>query len=1038
MTFSKSLISLDRFLNQGEDFTRDFPVSRFAFPGRGMKWRENPRSQCGRIGNDVLFQLKISPPEKKHGLLEEIHTFSAENSKRLPPAEWDRLLANPDSPFYAQELDWTPENQEENSRGGAGFLHGLRVLCVCLYLDSLQRSAARDAKDWDRPAKELKKQSAQKLKSLEAVLPDQFHPPPIPDAFLPISKQAAEEEVFFHAIEYHLKKAESHGRDLEQQALIIEKIRPPMGIVTHTSPALLRPCSYLLMDARIDAASGIPYNAALILSILQDIRCTQICLSALEKYPPRHTKIRENLIYTLGVLAADQTVPHLIESLKQPDQYSSPPDDIKGQVGLLREQKEEAIHALGRIGEASLKALPALCPYTEHSSAVLQTTLAWTLGELGRAQKKRYGGVSADILISMLKLLQSKHKQVFEEAVAALKKIDMPEFIHALYLYNVGAVNILGLKPAQRGLYELSETLHFLIRTKGQAVIAVNGDSGTGKTYFCHALLKGFAGISSREILYLMRDRPQDQKTFNRMLGIKWLRKYIEPSYYQGYPFSEDEDDPESFFMQFFSGHSGKKLIILDGCRDRYYFQRVIDLFYFHGRLDCEVNFRATHSTRRRNLEEREIALESVKNHLSFLEEPALEDTHFYREGFLFLYDLDNSLNSRLSREEIHELFGKSRIDEWGDLIRLGRFTEPGKSLVSSMPFLSSQQKEIHCRSGRFPGSQIQAFSADERRFTPVLNPRLAEDPNFLLSVEMDDLKPKTLRFYALEQIAGTGTGGEVFILSFIDNRIFYIQTRQHPEHDPILLGRDVFLISSRGEIQRISFESRETEIFSPLHSPVCSGAVYKRDMIITGHRDGTVAVWDFQKRKYHIHQSHSAAVRSLSADHYGYIFSWGEDEILTRWHPEQSGGTVFPLPSSRIPRLLMGPRNRLISLTFGPSQTSILKIFDFSKRREHNLEVPGNQPVNQAAVDQQGRIIAALGSKSRGTSGTLAVMNPSLASPEYHMLAGHSHETLGCMVMGPKILTCGREKSGRFSLRIWGTPYFVQREHAKFSLQKL
>jgi hypothetical protein len=100
--------------------------------------------------------------------------------------------------------------------------------------------------------------------------------------------------------------------------------------------------------------------------------------------------------------------------------------------------------------------------------------------------------------------------------------------------------------------------------------------------------------------------------------------------------------------------------------RDRHYFQRVIDLFYFHGRLDCEVNFRATHSTRRCNLEEREIALESVKNHLAFLEEPALEDTHFYREGFLILYDLDNSLGSRLNREEIHELFGKSRIESWG------------------------------------------------------------------------------------------------------------------------------------------------------------------------------------------------------------------------------------------------------------------------------------------------------------------------------------------------------------------------------------
>jgi len=44
-------------------------------------------------------------------------------------------------------------------------------------------------------------------------------------------------------------------------------------------------------------------------------------------------------------------------------------------------------------------------------------------------------------------------------------------------------------------------------------------------------------------------------------------------------------------------------LIIIDGCRDQYYFQRVIDLLYFREKLDIVVNFRANFSTRRKNLE---------------------------------------------------------------------------------------------------------------------------------------------------------------------------------------------------------------------------------------------------------------------------------------------------------------------------------------------------------------------------------------------------------------------------------------------------
>lgn len=158
-------------------------------------------------------------------------------------------------------------------------------------------------------------------------------------------------------------------------------------------------------------------------------------------------------------------------------------------------------------------------------------------------------------------------------------------------------------------------------------------------------------------------------------------------------PLSEEEDNPEEFLNQFLEENSDKKIIILDGCRDRYYFQRVIDLFYFRGKLDAVVNFRATFSTRRLNLEEREIALESVKTHLSFLEEPTFEDTLFYREGNTVLYDLDNSLSCRLNSQETQELFEKRRIDSWGDLIRIGDFKEETVPLKSGGETISIQRK---------------------------------------------------------------------------------------------------------------------------------------------------------------------------------------------------------------------------------------------------------------------------------------------------------------------------------------------------------
>jgi len=100
----------------------------------------------------------------------------------------------------------------------------------------------------------------------------------------------------------------------------------------------------------------------------------------------------------------------------------------------------------------------------------------------------------------------------------------------------------------------------------------------------------------------------------------------------------ETEDDPEAYFRRFLeeiptsvSSSSTAAATAITSRSHRF--------LLFQGELDIEVNFRANFSTRRLNLESAEFALESVKLHLQFLEEPALEDTSFYQEGLVILYD---------------------------------------------------------------------------------------------------------------------------------------------------------------------------------------------------------------------------------------------------------------------------------------------------------------------------------------------------------------------------------------------------------------
>ena len=647
------------------------------------------------------------------------------------------------------------------------------------------------------------------------------------EVLAPLIRLIAEEERYSAALERLLAESSASMRREEAYSLILERIQPPLGIVTQIPPALFFPCLRLLLDGRIDPESGIPHLASLILSVFQDPRSTEALLQAMARFPVGFTKIRENLIYTLGNLREERAVDALIEVLEAADEIK---ETAAGRptMGLLLEQKEEAIWALGKIGLGAVKAVPALATYADHSSAKLKTYLAWTLGEVGKAQKGATGGVSADVVIALLKLLKDKNRQIFEETVSALRKIDLPEFVHSLYLYHVGAVSILGLKPAQRGLYELSETLHYLLRTKKRTIIAVNGDSGTGKTYFCQAIADGFAGLGPEEILYLMRDSKRGQRVFNRLLGLPWLKKHIDPCYYQDYPLSEDEDDPEAYFRRFLEENSEKRLIILDGCRDRHYFQRVIDFFYLQGELDIEVNFRANFSTRRLNLETREFALESVKLHLQFLEEPALEDTSFYQEGLVILFDLDNSIASRLDREETRELFERPRIDSWGELIRIGDF--------------SGETKTSPCREEKF---RLQTF-LDNRVFQTSIK-------------GIADFALLGRTFF----LAAPGRG--LLSLSFERNEIAEWQAGDAFPKKVVGQPPDRLVTAHQDGTIRVwdSLEKRALAFASQLSS-LTALAIDQAGRIYGGDETGTLRQWDLERRTARDFVSSAGAVRFL------------------------------------------------------------------------------------------------------------------------------------------------------------------------------
>ncbi len=1052
-----------------EDIIEEFNPKRLLFIDTKGQWKENPLTLPECASHELLFHLWSLDDEALSAFVEKILCMAHNNHLRscLNKIRW-ALLKDPSLQLnYPDEMKTERDimrfySSKNLSKDRISFLIVFEVIVWSLVHEAYRINSQLYVPYWDRETRSLcleykiKFQGLNEMfKSLPGIIDKagrnfgfmDYLKGSFPDIFNSIPALIAGADMYTVSIDRLLSRIRDGENSEEIFSLIIQKIQPSQGIVTETSPALLIPCLRLLLNDSIDVSSGIPYYASVILSILKDIRSTEILIKALNSYPFHLTKIRENILYTLGLLKEGSSVDSIAKVLGKKDQMIRSLGAGRKTVCLLHGQKQEAILALGKIGVESLRSLPLLLKYTDHPSTQLNTCLSWTLGEIGSAQREQFGGVSAEIIIALLKLLRSKNKVNFEEAVSALKKIGMPEFLHSLYLYDIGAVNILGLKPAQKGLYELSETLHELIKTRGRAIIAVNGDSGTGKTYFCQAICNGFGGVKSHEILYLMRDRQKDQKIFNRILGIKWLKRHIDFDYFQDYPLSEKEDNPEEFMETFLEENKDKKLILLDGCRDKYYFHRVVELFYTRGALDVEVNFRATFSSRRLNLEERERALESIDTHLSFLEDPVLEDTLFYREGKMIIYDLDNSATSRLDTQEIQELFKKSRIETWGNLIQIGGFEKELKAQAVLQKKLNFRTNEFSPVEQSMPEALKKPFSAEERKFKVELNDNLNFQPNLLGKIEANDIKPVQLRFYAQDQIAGIGEDSGVFVLSFLDNRIFH--TKVYGGNEIVLCGRNICLLSTQGELHRVSFEEKEVIRFGSIGPSITALAAYDSFKVVTGHEDGSVRIWDFSDKKIIVLSGHKEPVCSLVVDYSNHIYSASLDQTIKFWDltkgtvrtMEFSGETVTILkryPNGRI-LTLGGVRTDTLSGEINGNSGKVIRILDLRNNSVQIIPINSAQKISSMNVNPDGRIVLSFewpSTQQKQKDKVLAILSPGKNLCKMDVLEDKVRGKTSSVVMGPKIITCGKDETGAYNLYLWGDTYFVKHELSNILLR--
>ncbi len=846
-----------------------------------------------------------------------------------------------------------------------------------------------------------------------------------------VSKIIIEEEKIRFELRRMLGNIDYERKIKDFYSAISEQTPAALISITALPEALLRPCLELLVDPALDISTGIQYEAAAILGRINDSRAAATILRCLEKYDLKHTNLRCNLIYALGNIPGADMTEAMITILKGPDEICVTTADRSSSYQQSRRwEKCEALWALGKHSIDDATVLPVLREFNRIEDREINIALAWAAAQIGIRQKKECGEIDSTIIEILNNLIQSDDHRVFEEAVYNMRQLELPDLANAARLAGLRTVPIMALKPSHIAFYELSETIIYQGSVKQPVVLAVTGDSGTGKTYFCNAILKGFRDIGEKDILYMMRDNPAHMHVFYRILGIKKLKEFFDPQHYENYPLNESEDDPDAFFDEFIEKHNDKKLIILDGWMDDAYFYQLVKIFYLKGRLDALVNFRTTLSTRRLNLEMREKTLEVVKTCLLCIEKPVLEETEFYRNGDVFIYNLDNSIGARIDAGQIKEVFSRQKIAAWSEFIKIGNFNER-RLLQSHEHIFTKTTENIEVKKEKMHASMAQSIKINEDFFDRQLNDD--EDPGNLLQTIILPMPINNCLFYTHGQIAVSTADGSVGIMVGFNDRIFYSSIGQKVI-EGLAVTRDSFITLNKSEgVHQTSFKKMETRIIAGSEPKITAMTSDRGDIVVTGHDNGLVRVMDLEKEQITSACATREPIVSLFIDYQQTIFIMDHSNRLAVWRVAGNQIEWFDFGALDIIRLAKYPNDRFALITDG--DMNWLSIFDIRKNQCFDYDTAIKGKVSAVYAYADGRIfIAALNDIDGKKISSLTTVNPLVSSSFIESIGSQEGLIKNLFAMGPRLLSYG-EKGKSSIIKIWGSRFYVKTERDKLRL---
>lgn len=247
-----------------------------------------------------------------------------------------------------------------------------------------------------------------------------------------------------------------------------------------------------------------------------------------------------------------------------------------------------------------------------------------------------------------------------------------------------------------------------------------------------------------------------------------------------------------------------------------------------------------------------------------------------------------------------------------------------------------------------------------------------------------------------------------------------------------------LFFPEAGTKLVSISFEKEDMSIYPGLKSAILAIASMPPDNILTAQADSSVNIWNLEEKKITTLKFGGDPLWFLATNPIGRIcfasknrlgLADGKEKILL--------ATKLPGEEPLFPQFF-SPDEVVAVVKKKENNQWGIRMLNFHQKTTRLILLRGIEGIRKMILGRDGRIIFIGQEKNSSSSAAcfLYILTPEKDGFSLARINKKASQFKDVVLLGPRLLTCGLEPTGKTSFQVWGNNFFVQTELGKLRIK--